>query len=65
MNIKTIIFNGIMNALVFAMIGLAVAKISQREMRTKAIVIGAAALGFGIGAAYQAIHQQRNLEEEE
>lgn len=65
MNIRAIIFTGIMNALVFAALGLVVVKISQRELRTKAIVIGGATLGFAIGAAHEAIRQEKNLEEEE
>ena len=65
MNIRMIIFSGIMTALIGAMIGLAIVKISQRELRTKAIIIGGASLGFGIGAAYQAIRQEKEEREEE
>ncbi len=58
MNIKVILFSGIITALIGAMIGLAIAHISQRDLRTKAIVIGGATLGFVIGAAQCAIREQ-------
>jgi uncharacterized membrane protein YebE (DUF533 family) len=63
MNIRMIIFSGIMTAIVGAMIGLAVAKISQRELRTKAIIIGGAALGFSVGAVYESIRQNKLQED--
>ena len=64
MNIKMIIFSGIMNALVFAMLGLAINHISQRPSRRPIAVIGGAALGFVIGAGYQVIIQNKPDEEE-
>ncbi|NJL83302.1 MAG: hypothetical protein HC890_10745 [Chloroflexaceae bacterium] len=58
MNLKLVIFSGLMTALIGAMIGLGVAKISQRELRTKIIVITGASLGFAIGAAYESVRSQ-------
>ncbi|MGK7917271.1 MAG: hypothetical protein AB4038_17285 [Prochloraceae cyanobacterium] len=60
MNVRVIIFSGIMTALIGAMIGLAVAKISQRELRTKGMVIGGAILGFAVGAMQESVRQQKN-----
>ena len=64
MNIKLIIFSGIMNALIFAMLGLAINYISERPSRQKIAVISGATLGFVIGAGYQAIIQNKPDEEE-
>jgi hypothetical protein len=64
MNIRTIIFSGIMNALIFAMLGLAINHISQRPSRRNIAVIGGATLGFVLGAGYQAIIQNKPDEEE-
>jgi hypothetical protein len=64
MNIRLIIFTGIMNALIFAMLGLAVNYISQRTSRRPFAVIGGAVLGFVIGSAYQTIKQCEQEEEE-
>ena len=60
MNVRVIIFSGIMTALIGAMLGLAVAKIGQRELRTKGIVIGGATLGFVVGAIHESIRQQKD-----
>jgi presenilin-like A22 family membrane protease len=65
MNIRTIIFSGIIAALIGAMIGLAVARISQRESRAKAIIIGGASLGFIVGAVQESIRQQKDQIDEE
>ena len=64
MNIRTIIFSGIMTALIGAMLGLAVNHISQRTSRKPASVIGGAVLGFVIGSGYEAIQQNKHDEEE-
>ena len=64
MNIRTIIFSGIMTALIGAMLGLAVNHISQRTHRRQKAVIGGAVLGFVIGSAYEAIQQNKPDEEE-
>ena len=64
MNIRTIIFSGIMTALVGAMLGLAINYISQRDSRRPISVIGGAVLGFVIGSAYEAIQQNKPDDEE-
>ncbi len=64
MNIKTIIFSGIMTALIGAMLGLAINHISQRTSRKPVAVIGGAVLGFVIGSAYEAVQQNKPDEEE-
>ncbi|MDJ0533605.1 MAG: hypothetical protein QNJ70_14150 [Xenococcaceae cyanobacterium MO_207.B15] len=64
MNLRTIIFSGIMSALIGAMLGLAVNYISQRTSRRPVAVIGGAVLGFVIGSAYQAVEQNKHNEEE-
>ncbi len=58
MNLKMVVFSGIMTALIGAMIGIAVAEIAQRETREKIVVVTGATLGFLIGSGFQAIKQQ-------
>ena len=58
MNFRVIIFSGIMSALIGAMLGLAVAKIGERESRTRGIVIGGAIIGFTLGAMQESVRQQ-------
>ncbi|BAQ60702.1 hypothetical protein GM3708_1108 [Geminocystis sp. NIES-3708] len=53
------IFSGIVNAAILAMIALAVNHISGREHRRVIVVTGGAILGFVIGCAYQGIAQQK------
>ena len=64
MNIRTIIYSGIMTALIGAMLGLGINRISQRESRKPVAVIGGAILGFVIGSGYEAIQQNKPDEEE-
>ena len=64
MNIKTIIYSGIMTALIGAMLGLGINHISQRESRKPVAVIGGAILGFVLGSGFQAIQQSKPEEEE-
>lgn len=59
MNLKMMIFSGIVNAGILAMIALAVNHISGREHRRTIVVTGGAILGFVIGCAYQGIAQQK------
>lgn len=59
MNLKMMIFSGIVNAAIVAMIALAVNHISGREHRRTIVVTGGAILGFVIGCAYQGIAQQK------
>jgi presenilin-like A22 family membrane protease len=65
MNIRTILFSGIIAALIGAMIGLAITRISQREARAKAIIIGGASLGFIVGAVQESIRQQKDQIDQE
>ncbi len=65
MNIRTVIFNGLMTALVGAMIGLAIVHISQRDLRRRPILITGAVLGFTLGSFQEAIRQQKRLRDQE
>ncbi|MDJ0598030.1 MAG: hypothetical protein QNJ37_04225 [Crocosphaera sp.] len=65
MNIRKILFAGIITALIGAMFGLAVTKIAQREQRKKILVVTGATLGFVIGAFQESIQQQKKLRDEE
>jgi hypothetical protein len=60
MNLKMMIFSGIVNAGIVAMMALAVNYISGREHRRTIVVTSGAILGFVIGCAYQGIAQQKN-----
>ena len=73
MNFRVVIFSGIMTGLIGAMIGLAAAKIAERRpiprplddsIERKFSVVGGV-LGFGLGAAFEAIRQQKpDIEDE-
>lgn len=65
MNIRVVIFSGIMTALVGAMFGLALTKISQREQRKPILIVGGATIGFVIGAFQASIREQKRLRSEE
>ena len=62
MNIKMLIFSGIITALAGALIGLVVAHIAEKESREKAAVIVGSSLGFAIGVGYEAMQQNRERE---
>ncbi len=59
MNLRKIVFAGIMTALAGAMIGLAVAHIKER--RARPVVVTGAVLGFIIGAGKESIGQQSRI----
>lgn len=59
MNLKVVLFSGIVTALIGAMVGVALAHISQRELRKQAILVGGASLGFVLGATSSIIMQQK------
>jgi uncharacterized membrane protein AbrB (regulator of aidB expression) len=59
MNLKSILLSGVITALIGAMVGVALAHISQRELRKQSILIGGATLGFVLGATTSAIMQQK------
>ena len=62
MNIRMLIFSGIMTALAGALLGLVVAHIAERESRQQAAVIVGSSLGFAIGVGYEAMQQSRERE---
>lgn len=65
MNPRTIIFSGVMTALIGAMIGLAVSHIARREARKPIIIISGAVVGFIIGASTTSIQQEKQQRERE
>ncbi len=65
MNIRVIIFSGIMAALIGAMFGLAVTKISQREQRKPILIVGGATIGFVVGAFQASVREQKRLRHDE
>ena len=62
MNIRMLVFSGIMTALAGALLGLVVAHIAERESRQKAAVVVGATLGLAIGVGYEAMQQNRERE---
>lgn len=62
MNVRMLVFSGIMTALVGALLGLVVAHIAERESRQKAAVVVGSTLGFAIGVGYEAMQQNRERE---
>ena len=61
-NVKMLIFSGIMTAIVGGLLGLIVAHIAERESRQKAAIIVGFTLGMGIGVGYEAMQQSRERE---
>ena len=59
MNIRMLVFSGIITALVGALLGLVIAHIAERESRQKAAVVVGSTLGFAIGVGYEAMQQNR------
>ena len=62
MNVRMLVFSGIITALVGALLGLVVAHIAERESRQKAAVVVGSTLGFAIGVGYEAMQQNRERE---
>ena len=62
MNIRMLVFSGIITALVGALLGLVVAHIAERESRQKTAVVVGSTLGFAIGVGYEAMQQNRERE---
>ena len=62
MNIRMLVFSGIITALVGALLGLVVAHIAERESRQKTAVVVGSTLGFVIGVGYEAMQQNRERE---
>ncbi len=65
MNIRKIIFAGILTALIGSMFGLALTKIAQREDRGKIMLITGATLGFLVGAFQESIQQQKKIKDDD
>ncbi len=65
MNVKKIIFAGIITALIGAMFGVAVTKIAQREQRRKIMLITGATLGFVIGTFQESVQQQKKIRDDD
>lgn len=61
-NVKMLIFSGIITALAGALLGLIVAHIAERESRQKPAIIVGSTLGFAIGLGYEAMQQSRERE---
>ena len=59
MNVRMLVFSGIITALVGALLGLVVAHIAERESRQKAAIVVGSTLGFAIGVGYEAMQQNR------
>lgn len=64
MNLKMMLFSGIMTALIGLMLGLAVSEISQREQRRNIVIVGGGILGFVLGFTYQGIKQEKDERDE-
>ena len=62
MNFRSVIYSGIMTALIGAMIGLALVNISKRELRAQSFIIGGSVVGFILGAAFDAVRQHKDEE---
>ncbi|WP_013320792.1 hypothetical protein [Gloeothece verrucosa] len=65
MNIKAIIFSGIITALVGTMLGLAVSVIAQRPERKPVIIATGATLGFVIGSLQTIVRTQQEQREDD
>ncbi len=62
MNLRILVFSGIMTALAGGLLGLVTAHIAEKESRqTIAIVVGSS-LGFAIGVGYESMQQNRERE---
>ena len=59
MNIRMLIFSGIITALAGALLGLVVAHIAERESRQRAAIVVGSSFGFAIGVGYEAMQQNR------
>lgn len=64
MNLKMLVFTGVITALVGSLLGLVVTHIAEKESRQKIAVIVGSTLGFAIGSGYEAMQQncQREID---
>lgn len=64
MNLKMMLFSGIMTALIGLMLGLAVSEISPRQQRRNIVIVGGGILGFVLGFTYQGIKLEKDERQE-
>mgnify|MGYP003406533580 FL=1 len=62
MNLRMVIFTGIMTALSGALLGIVVVHIAERESRQRVAIVVGSTVGFAIGVGYEAMQQNRELE---
>lgn len=62
MNLRMLIFTGIMTALSGALLGIVVVHIAERESRQRVAIVVGSTVGFAIGVGYEAMQQNRELE---
>jgi hypothetical protein len=62
MNLRMLIFTGIMTALSGALLGVVAVHIAEKESRQTAAIFVGSTVGFAIGVGYEAIQQNRELE---
>lgn len=63
MNVRMLIFSGMMTALVGAFLGLIVAHATERETRRAIAITVGSGVGFVIGVGYEAMQQNRERED--
>lgn len=62
MNLRMLIFTGIMTALSGALLGVVVVHLAERESRQRVSIVVGSTVGFAIGVGYEAMQQNRELE---
>jgi hypothetical protein len=62
MNLRMLIFTGIMTALSGALLGIVVVHLAERESRQRIAIVVGSTVGFAIGVGYEAMQQNRELE---
>lgn len=62
MNLRMLIFTGIMTSLSGALLGIVVVHIAERESRQRVAIVVGSTVGFAIGVGYEAMQQNRKLE---
>lgn len=62
MNLRMLIFTGIMTALSGALLGVVVVHLAERESRQRVAIVVGSTVGFAIGVGYEAMQQNRELE---
>jgi hypothetical protein len=62
MNLRMLIFTGIITAHVGALLGVVAVHIAEKESRQTAAVLVGSTVGFAIGVGYEAMQQNRELD---